>query len=125
MNQVTFNFTRNGAGLKGAAVFANTLTTCVWVKDEPNWSFEKVLKWGKNFIYEDNYLTGQDWIPEWDPDKINWSNQDSSLVDISTDTTNFKMLWPVEEVIFGINTFFIFTLEKCYICICNLRKGDK
>lgn len=82
---MTVDFIRNGAGLKGAAIFANTITPCVWDEDFPFYNFKKSLRWN-GFNYTDNYIA----------DKARSANLSYKVlmekVEIATDTINFKML---------------------------------
>eukprot|EP00111_Clytia_hemisphaerica_P001419 TCONS_00004031-protein len=82
--KVTVDFIGNGAGLKGAAIFANTITPCVWDEEFPYYSFQKALHW-KGFNFTANYISGRM--------KMNNSYSEfiNQHVEIATDTINFKL----------------------------------
>lgn len=88
--QVNVEFIGNGAGLKGAAIYANTITPCIWSKNPPHYNFKEALRW-KPFFYKGNYLT----------DKSKNNSSLSSEVDIATDTINFHLILPNGTVSFG------------------------
>ena len=90
---MTLEFIKNGAGLKGAAIFINTLTSCLWSDKPPYVSFHNALRWNKkSFVYKDNYLTLDVNV------KISHKNDRLFVltpdVDISTDTSNFILGGP-------------------------------
>lgn len=82
---MTVDFIRNGAGLKGAAIFANTITPCVWDEDPPYYNFKKSLRWS-GFNYTGNYIA----------DKALVGNMSlialEEKVEIATDTIKFKLM---------------------------------
>ena len=88
--QVSLEFIGNAAGLKGAAIYANTITPCIWSENPPHYNFKEALRW-KPFFYKGNYLT----------DKTKNNSSFSSEVDIATDTTNFDLILPNGTVSFG------------------------
>ena len=49
-------FIENGAGYKGAAVYATTVNQCVWIPEKPNVNASAVLQWSDRFIYTKNYI---------------------------------------------------------------------
>ena len=52
------NFVANGAGYKGAAVYATTINECIWVPDKPYRNATGVLRWSDQFSYTNNYIGG-------------------------------------------------------------------
>ena len=50
------NFIENGAGLKGAAIYATTLGQCKWTEDYPNSDISRTLRWSNRFVYRGNYI---------------------------------------------------------------------
>ena len=50
------NFIGNGAGYKGAAIFATTVTQCAWIPVEPYKAIKDVLRWNGRFTYTSNYV---------------------------------------------------------------------
>ncbi len=49
-------FIENGAGIKGAAIFASTVRQCLWTEDYPYLNFKKVFKWSDRFVYLNNFI---------------------------------------------------------------------
>lgn len=77
-------FIRNGAGLKGAAIYANTITSCIWDESaSPFYDFKKALRWN-GFVYDGNYLADKPTHPAFDVT--------DSEVDIATDTKSYHIL---------------------------------
>ena len=106
--QVKIKFIKNGAGLKGAAIYINTLTSCLWSDKRPHVSFQDALRWNrKTFIYKDNYLT---------LDNRENSTKDHRRpviltpdVDIATDTSSFILNGPKTV---SFNNFFILNTHQ-------------
>ena len=85
---MTVDFIGNGAGLKGAAIFANTITPCVWDEVYPYYSFTKSLHW-KGFNFTDNYISGKS---KFNTTTYSSYSGDGDHVEIATDTINFKLI---------------------------------
>ncbi len=49
-------FIQNGAGVKGAAIYASTIRQCVWTEENPFISYKKAFRWSDRFNYHDNYI---------------------------------------------------------------------
>lgn len=81
----------NSARLKGAAIFINTMTACLWSEHPPHRSFEKAFRWTGNFIYTDNYVTSM-----YNSINEDASNKTKYQVDIATDTYKFVLGEPKE-----------------------------
>lgn len=75
------SFIANGAGYKGAAVYATTINQCVWVPEQPYKDKMKALRWSDRFVYENNYIGNEKSRSEVDN---GYSN-----VDIETDTNRY------------------------------------
>lgn len=75
---VSVKFVKNAAGLKGAAIFANTITPCIWVEHPPYFNFNEALRWNGKFKYRGNYLTRQ-------------KTYTDASTDIATDTIRFDI----------------------------------
>ena len=77
--------------MKGAAIFANTITPCVWDEVYPYFSFKKSLHWN-GFNYTGNYISG----------KSKFNNNTlvtphDEHVEIATDTIHFKLHADIEN----------------------------
>lgn len=83
--KVSVQFVKNGAGLKGAAIYANTITPCVWDEEYPYYSFQKSLHW-KGFNFSGNYISDKARPP------TNPSELKKDTIDIATDTISFSLL---------------------------------
>ena len=102
---MTVEFIKNGAGLKGAAIFANTITPCVWDEVYPYFSFKKSLHW-KGFNYTGNYISGKskfnDTLASLDEDL-----DKAEHIEIATDTIHFKLLMDIQNKTVSKNSLII------------------
>ena len=79
-------FIANGAGYKGAAVYAVSVSQCVWGPGETSSNRKRVLRWNKGFVYKDNY------VGSWRENAEDRSNDDDDDDDddtIATDTRKY------------------------------------
>ena len=49
-------FIDNGAGVKGACIFAATTQPCLWREEHPFFSQKMVFRWSDRFYYYGNYI---------------------------------------------------------------------
>jgi len=63
--------------LRGAAIYVSSLQSCVWTEEFPYYNYSEALRWSRNFVYRNNFLSME--------------ANNGSEYDIATDTKDFHL----------------------------------